>query len=333
MVADYFKYAQYQPPQSAANKVKLIVPAAGDAHAYLISPGGVQAFGRRIADTNANVGFTAKRAPGGIEINLEDFGVTAIVLVTTNVELKDQIERAINRVRPLASNLAIEQAELQIAWVTEIDSLLQDLRHPQKESAGLLNQAGELIKSARDALEREDYQLAWDEARRVGRPLRILMRYHFMAAYDAIIKDLNDVDLPCGPVSFEGLDKPKLRIVQPIVAAPLASFSTLPQAWVWRDWIRSGRLGRNLVPSGDFNKANSLEAGGWTPVSYQTDEIQTEIRLNEGGPTRTPRQGSRARPSNPGPSSSSSPTRRRERRSTPWCRSSITRSSRSARRP
>ena len=134
----------------------------------------------------------------GVEVLLEDFGVTAIVLVTTNVELKDQIEQSVNNVRPFAVNLAIEQAELLRAWVVEVDSLIQD-GPPQKESSDLLNQAGELIKSAREALEREDYQTAWDEARRVGRPLRILMRYHFMAVYDDIIKAMNDEDLPCGP--------------------------------------------------------------------------------------------------------------------------------------
>ena len=79
------------------------------------------------------------------------------------------------------------------------------------------------------------------------------MRYHFMAAYDEIIKALNDEDLPCGPVAYDGQDKPKPRIIAPIVAAPLASFSTLPQAWIWPDWIRTGKLGRNLVPSGNFN--------------------------------------------------------------------------------
>ena len=278
MVADYytnpglgFKYAQYQPAQSATNNLKLLVPAPSDAHAYLITPGGVQAL-------------EGKRDPGGIRITLEDFGVTANVLVTTNVELKDQIERSVNAVRPLAVSLAIEQAELQRAWVVEIDSMIQLLGHPQKDSVGLLNQAGELIKSAREALEREDYQTAWDEARRVGRPLRVLMRYHFMAAYDAIIKDLNDQDLPCGPGLYEGQDRPKSRIIAPIVAAPLASFATLPQAWTWSEWIRRGRLGRNLVPNGDFNDPEVVKAGGWADVSYKTDDIQAEIRLNEGGP-------------------------------------------------
>ena len=270
MVADYSKYGQYQPPQGAFNDIKLLVPAPSDAHAFLITPGGVRAIDGR-------------REPGGIRITLEDFGVSAIVLVTTNVELKDQIEQSVNRNRAFAVDLAIEQAELLRAWVIEIDSLIRDRRHPQKDSVALLNQAGELIKSAREALAREDYQLAWDEARRVGRPLRILMRYHYLAVYDAIVKDLFDSDLPPGPTIYKGQDRPKTRIVPPIVAAPLASFATLPQAWVWRDWIRSGRLGRNLVPTGNFNDRDAFEQAGWSDVGYKTEDIETEIQINRGG--------------------------------------------------
>jgi hypothetical protein len=155
--------------------------------------------------------------------------------------------------------------------------------HPQKESAALINQAGELIKSAKEALAREDYQLAWDEARRAGRPLRILMPYHFMAVYDAIIKDLNDVDLPCGPGTYDGQEKPRARIIQPIVAAPLASFSTLPQAWVWRDWMRTGKLGRNQMPSGHFNDRDAFNEAGWSNVSYKTDEIDADVQITPGG--------------------------------------------------
>jgi hypothetical protein len=271
MVADYYKYAQYQPAQMAMNNVVLRVPAPSDAQAFLISPGGVKPL-------------ATLREPGGVRVTLEDFGVTAIVLITTNIELKNQIEESVNHVRPMAVSLAIEQAELLYNWVVEIDDLLKAKDHPQKHSVDLLNKASELIKSAREALEREDYQTAWNEARRVGRPLRVLMRYHFMACYDDIIKALRDKDLPCGPVPYTGFKKAKPRIIPPIVAAPLASWSTLPQAWTWYEWIRRGILGKNLVPSGNFSDPKVLSDGSWTPVNYKTDDIMTEIKLNDGGP-------------------------------------------------
>ena len=279
MVCDFDAYGQYQPAQLAINQLRLRVPAANDALAYLISPGGVRTL-------------ASLRVPGGHDITLEDFGVTAIVLMTTNVELKDQIERAVNRVRPFAISLAIEQAELQRAWVAEIDAKLQAAGHAQKDTAELFAAADKLIQSARDALAREDYPTAWEEARRVGRPLRILMRYHFIDAYDSIIKALKDEDLPCGPTRYDGQKKPQARLIAPIVAAPLVSFNTLPQAWQWLDWIKTGRLGKNAVPDGDFNSkaGDDFWAAGWARVAYQSDELQTEITLPPGGPDNLKQQ-------------------------------------------
>ena len=277
MVADYYKYAQFQPPQLATNDLKLLIPAARDAHAYLITPAGV----KPLPDE--------PNSPGGHKITLPDFGVSAIVLVTTNVELKDQIERAVMGIRSVAVKLAIEQAELHRAWVAEIDYELQLNGHAQKDSAELFASADKLIASARDALEREDYQLAWDEARRVARPLRILMRYHFMAAYDALTKALRDEDLPCGPVSYEGKTGPQPRIIAPIAIAPLASFSTLPQAWEWIGWIKTGKLGKNALPSGNFNfkDVKAFGAAGWTEDSYTTDDLTTTVGFKEkGGPDK-----------------------------------------------
>ena len=272
LVSDLVPYAQYQPPQLAMNKVKLRIKAANDAVAYLISPGGVRPL-------------DSVRAPGGHDVTLEDFGVTAIVLMTTNVDLKNQIEQAINSVRPRVINMAIEQAELQRAWVAEVDYQLQRDGHAQKDSTNLIAKADELIKSAHDALERGDYPTAWDEARRVGRPLRVLMRYHFMAAYDAIIKALNDEDLPCGPIVSEGMTKPQPRLIAPMVVAPLASFNTLPQAWTWLDWIKRGRLGPNAVPSGNFSFKSKEEFldSGWTDVSYATDNLVPSVTIVPGG--------------------------------------------------
>ncbi len=282
MVADYYKYAQYQPPQSATNNLKLLIPAPSDALAYLISPGGVR-------------NIDSARVPGGQMITLTDFGVSALVLVTTNVELKDQIERAVNSIRPVAVGLAIEQAELQRAWVAEVDYQLRLQGHEQKHWTDLIASADTFIKSAHDAQDLEDYRTAWEEARRAARPLRVLMRYHFMAGYDAIAKLLRDEDQLCGPTVYDGQKKPKPRLIAPIVAAPLSSFSTLPQAWLWSEWMKTGKLGPNLMPSGNFNFATvpELADAGWYEDSYRTDDLTTEVNLkakggaDKGGPDGT----------------------------------------------
>ena len=193
MVSDYSPYSQYQPPQAAVNKVRLRVPAANDAIAYLISPGGVKPL-------------NSIRVPGGHDITLDDFGLTAIVLMTTNAELKDQIELAVNRIRPFAISLAIEQAQIQRAWVAEIDYRLRLDGHPQRDWADLIATADKLIKSARDALEREDYPTAWDEARRVARPAPDLDARAF---HGGLRRDRQDPQQPGSAVRPRDLSRTK----------------------------------------------------------------------------------------------------------------------------
>lgn len=275
LIADYAPYSQYQPPMSAINKLNVVVPVSRDAVAYEITPGGIT-----VLDAD-------KEVPGGVRVTLRDFGVSAIVLVTTNRDLVLQIQASIERNRHHAVAHAIEQADLMRGWVEEIDAEIAATPggHTERDSAGLIAQSREYNRSAREKYEALDYLGAWEECRRAGRPLRHLMRFHFLSVYDRIIKSLNDEDLPCGPIPLAGKDKPQERIVQPIVAAPLASWSTLPKAWLWSDWIRGGMLGSNRLPGGDFEFPDGelLAGQGWTDESYELDDVERTIQVQKGG--------------------------------------------------
>ena len=68
--------------------------------------------------------LSRERGPGGTEILLKEFDTTAMILCTTDLGLKDRVEAAIARVRPLAVQLAIEQAELMFQTASEINGRL-----------------------------------------------------------------------------------------------------------------------------------------------------------------------------------------------------------------
>ena len=156
------------------------------------------------------------------------------------------------------------------------------------DEASLLAKSDELIKSAEDALEREDYAVAWAEARRATRPLRILMLAHWQNAYGAMVKvaapypeDLPERRLPLS-VRDQVPKKPKKPpkpVVLPVACPPLAGFNLLPQSWIWIDWMRKS-FGPNLVPSGTFDEfktLSALEAAGWVDVSRNSPDITTTI--------------------------------------------------------
>jgi hypothetical protein len=71
LVTDFAAGAQFQPSQMAINDLKIRVNAPQSAQAYDVGLGGVSVLDR-------------VRVPGGIQINLTDFGPTALVLVTTD---------------------------------------------------------------------------------------------------------------------------------------------------------------------------------------------------------------------------------------------------------
>src|SRR5262249_52276404 len=112
IVTDLAYAAQFQPPQMARNDVKITVIAPEGAQAFEISPGRV----RR--------GLERERTPGGTRITLPEFDTTALILVTTDVDLADRIEAAVDAIRPRAVQMAIEQAQLKLDWVTETNGKL-----------------------------------------------------------------------------------------------------------------------------------------------------------------------------------------------------------------
>ncbi len=245
---------------------------------------------------------------------MPDFGVTTLILVTTDVTMIDRIQSAIARVRPLACQLAIEQAEHQLQSVATVIGRLsedgyrlydpEDPKNPPllpgapipNDEADLLAKSEESIKSARDALEREEYPLSWAEARRASRPLRLLMCAHWEKASQAFLKTLNppedDTEVQARRRARLDTKKTERRppnykvIAEPVCSPPLVCFNTLPQHYIWLDWMRQGTFGRNLVPTGSFDDRDSLESAGWINMSHQLDGITSKISVVDDGGRR-----------------------------------------------
>jgi hypothetical protein len=312
LVADFPEAAQCQPPQMALNDLNIRIPAPEDAQAFVIDFGGVS-----VLDTPNRM-----RVPGGVQLVIPDFGPTALVLVTSDLALAGGVEAAIRGVRPMAVQLAIEQAKLELEWTREINGRLLDFGHPLRdprrdpndpdpapalvrppgaEESGLLAKAEEYLKLAREALEHEDYAQAWSEARRVGRPLRMLLRAHWQQGYEAMVEASTPANAKNSKASQKLIDSLKsapnrnrvknlddLRLGAPVLMSfvsspPLLAINTLPQHYIWVDWMKNARFGSNLVSSGDFESREALESAGWTDVGYPQEVLKTKIENVPGG--------------------------------------------------
>ena len=288
LIGNFADGTQFQPSQLAVPQVMITPVLPVGAQGFEISPGEVKVL-------------EAKRVPGGTQFILDEFDTTRLVLCTTDMGIYERIQTAVERVRPRAVPLAIRQAELQFAAVQEIHARLEadgheiladaDLKKRRKsgietkppDAKNLLDKAEANIKSARDAWEREDYATAWAEARRAERQLRHLMYNHWQQAFIALTQAAESIN-PKKPLPSPDMPKvppfPSL-LITPVSCPPCISFFTLPELYIWADWIKGRpgyRFGRNLVPSGNFDDPDAIIDSDWVNVSYQLEGVVAEIK-------------------------------------------------------
>ena len=70
--------------------------------------------------------------------------------------------------------------------------------------------------------------------------------------------------------------------MQPTSCPPAISFFTLPEHYIWLDWINGKpgySFGVNRVPSGDFEDPRDLTESGWIDVSYKMDGLISKISV------------------------------------------------------
>ena len=123
---------------------------------------------------------------GGRQVVIRDFDTTAVVLVTSDLSLVEQLKADVNRVRPMAVDLAIRKAEHQLQWVTDGHNRLVLRGRDFEASDQLLSAAREFLEGARAFQSRGEYARAYEEAGRVGQSLRLLMHKHHAEAVEAL---------------------------------------------------------------------------------------------------------------------------------------------------
>lgn len=259
LIADMAAGAQWQPPKMSAPELRIRVPSAARSHrAREITLGGVKPV-------------KSERGVGGEILTLRDFNTTAAILLTGDDDLLARVTAAIEKVRPRAVSMVIEQADTQRRWIRETHTRLANYGKDVRDSAALLKKVDNQIDTATDHLRRGEWTPAWAEARRAEEVLRVLMRDHF----DKAMNDLVEATNPGLPPK-ESRKRPRglPQILLPISSAPLLSFNTLPEQYIWNDRIRDGSFGRNMLPAGSFDAAKGVRKPEWWSTNLgRRDEI------------------------------------------------------------
>lgn len=255
--------AQYVPPQGAAQSLTFKVPLVPDgAEPWEITPVRVQSLQHQLRQT-----------PEGIQITLPEFDMTAAIVFTSDTDPEGLIAKWQKQIRafgPQAASWACDLADEEYKKVKATQAKLAVLAPPIEQAEGLIRMAEKRLMEAKRARVSNNDELAYFDAIRAMRPLRILAR----AQWEQAVRTL---DYP-GATPYS------------------VSFHTLPKHWELARFLREHPLGSNALVDGDFDSARPESRGvmvsalpGWSVQAVSSDEVLMDARIVPGSDAKVDR--------------------------------------------
>jgi hypothetical protein len=234
---------QMVPEQGASSKLMVTVPQVPiGTQAWEVTPGEVRSL-------------VVKRVVGGTQVSLPEFDHTAAIVFTADTSPTGLLVRwqdQNRRMAPAAAQWTYDLANVMLNKVEQTQAQLTKLNVGLPDADLLIKSARERLLSSKAAWEAGDYRMAYREAQRAQRPLRVLTRAQWVAL-------------------IRGLDTP--------TASPYAaSYFSLPQHVPFVRAVTTAAAGASVLPGG------GLENGGDQPADWQIirnsrDEVEMTARL------------------------------------------------------
>jgi hypothetical protein len=232
--------AQCVSGQAAARGVSFVVPGVPESYrAYEILPGELKALELR-------------RVTGGVHVTLEEFGLTALVLLTQDPLATGEL---VSRARRMASRAAELQRQLAADKLARLEEV-----HPRLASRNPVPQASAWLAAARRDLAACDgqwaarnYSACATSAQRAERALRLLER----ADWEAAVAPLR----------------------RPVASPAALAFRTLPWHYQLLDYLAASPPGPNLLPAGDFEDLSAVVQAGWRHFQHVVPGVCCQSNL------------------------------------------------------
>ncbi|MBX3412333.1 MAG: hypothetical protein KF708_06405 [Pirellulales bacterium] len=235
--------AQFVPAQVSATGISFTVPAVPDSHrAYELTPSGLASVRDK------------KRVAGGTRVTLDEFGVSAMVVLTEDSLTLGHLQRELRARAPRAAQLARELAIARSLFVERMETTLAARAPVINDTASPLRDASRHVSQSEQLLAAGDYAGAFAEARRAMRPLRMLERARWEQARQ----------------TFES-----------VTASPFAvTYDLLPQHWVLVGSLGSAEFGRNQLVGGNLERLETLSDAGWHHYRHDHQGIESSAELS-----------------------------------------------------
>ncbi len=230
------RFSQFVPGQAAVSKLVMTVPQVPKTmQAWEVSPGDVR-------------GLKAERVDNGLRITLPEFGLTSMVVFTSDTNLMARFQDQARSKRQLAAQWSYDMALCELKKVVEVQKQLEQMGVAVPDANPLLMDANRRLQKSKDQWDKSNFAEAYHEAQRALRPVRILMRAQWEKA-------------------VRGLDTP--------VASPFAvSYYTLPRHWEFMAQVRKSSVSANQLRGGDFEVVPERKQETWRPSKETLDEVE-----------------------------------------------------------
>lgn len=252
------KFSQFVPGQAAVAKLTITVPQVPKTmQAWEVSPGDVR-------------GLKTERVDTGLRITLPEFGLTSMIVFTSDTNLMGRFQDQARSKRQLAAQWSYDMAFYELKKAVDIQKQIDQLGVAAPDANALLMDANRRLQKSKEHWDKSSFAEAYHEAQRALRPVRILMRAQWEKA-------------------VRGLDTP--------VASPYAvTYYTLPKHWEFMNQVRKSSVSANQLRGGDFEIVPERKQETWRPSKESLDDVdlyaervselnvgRVEVKDNKGG--------------------------------------------------
>jgi hypothetical protein len=248
---------QFVPDQGAIPALKVVVPLVHDgADPWRITPAGVECLAN---DTTKVV--------SGTELTIREFDLVCPIVFTNDrpglVAWWQDYARKYGR---LSARWALDMAAIEYEKVAAVHEKLTAMGVQVKSADILFQQSVRYHEEARRQFAADLYDKAYQDAMRAMRPLRVIMRDHWLQAVST-------------------LDTP--------TASPFAvSYFSLPKHWELSRVVQATQPGANLLPHGGFEFSGTIPSTGvrvnalpgWSARFGTLDKVNVAAGVVPAGP-------------------------------------------------
>ncbi len=236
--------AQYSTGQSAANSVSLVVPGIPDSN---------QVF--ELLPTSLRP-IDHKRVAGGVRVTLPEFSLTSAVLLSQDPLVVTSASKTVGRVAERSAQLQLEVAIARVEQSQQLAAALTALR--QDVHKAWLTAAEGKLQSAKTALAAKRWEEAYLESARSMRPIRVMERHYWDAAWQNAGSPTAD----------------------PLLVTP----HSFPSHWSFAARLATAQAGANRLAGGDCENRERMVASGWKHVQHTQAGLESSAELVPGTP-------------------------------------------------